>query len=77
MSQLVVRNVDPAVVKALKMRAASKGRSAEAEHREILRDALAGSRPYRSFKAMLLAIPAAGTDRDFAAQRGRPRPVRL
>ncbi|HEX7579327.1 MAG TPA: hypothetical protein VF580_04955 [Thermoanaerobaculia bacterium] len=30
MSQLVVRNVDPAVVKALKMRAAAKGRSAEA-----------------------------------------------
>jgi plasmid stability protein len=77
MSQLVVRNVDPAVVKALKMRAAGKGRSAEAEHREILRDALTGSRPSRSFKAMLLAIPAVGTDRDFASPRGRPRPVRL
>lgn len=77
MSQLVVRNVDPAVVRALKMRAAAKGRSAEAEHREILRDALAGLRPQRSFKAMLLAIPPEGMDRDFASPRGRPRPVRL
>jgi len=77
MSQLVVRKVDPAVVKALKVRAAEKGRSAEAEHREILREALTGPLPSRSFKEMLLAIPAAGTDRDFAPRRGRPRPVRL
>ena len=77
MSQLVVRNVDPAVVKALKMRAAAKGRSAEAEHREILREALTGPRPSRSFKEMLRAIPAVGTDRDLSPRRGRPRPVRL
>jgi plasmid stability protein len=77
MSQLVVRNVDVAVVKALKMRAAAKGRSAEAEHREILRDVLTGARPSRSFKEMLLAIPAVGTDRDLAPRRGRPRAVRL
>ena len=40
MSQLTVRNVDDQVVRALKRRAASHGRSAEAEHREILRKAL-------------------------------------
>ena len=40
MSQLTVRNVDDHVVRALKRRAASHGRSAEAEHREILRNAL-------------------------------------
>ena len=37
MAQLTVRNVAPQVVRALKRRAAANGRSAEAEHREILR----------------------------------------
>jgi plasmid stability protein len=40
MAQLTVRNVDDRVVRALKRRAADHGRSAEAEHREILRRAL-------------------------------------
>ena len=40
MRQLIVRNLDDAVVDALKARAAAHGRSAEAEHREILRHAL-------------------------------------
>ena len=40
MAQLTVRNVDDQVVRALKQRAAARGRSAEAEHREILRRAL-------------------------------------
>ena len=40
MAQLTVRNVDDRVVRALKQRAASHGRSAEAEHREVLRVAL-------------------------------------
>lgn len=37
---LHVRNVDDELVRALKKRAAEKGRSAEAEHRAILRQAL-------------------------------------
>lgn len=40
MKPLTVRNVDEQVVRALKQRAAAHGRSAEAEHREILRRAL-------------------------------------
>jgi plasmid stability protein len=40
MAQLTVRNVDGQIVRALKRRAAENGRSAEAEHREILRSAL-------------------------------------
>jgi plasmid stability protein len=40
MAQLTVRNVDDRVVRALKQRAAAHGRSAEAEHREILRAAV-------------------------------------
>lgn len=40
MAQLTVRNVDDRVILALKQRAAAHGRSAEAEHREILRATL-------------------------------------
>jgi plasmid stability protein len=37
---LLVRNVDDDIIQRLKLRAARHGRSAEAEHREILRHAL-------------------------------------
>ena len=37
---LHVRNLDDDLIKKLKLRAARHGRSAEAEHREILRQAL-------------------------------------
>ena len=40
MAQLTVRNVSPQVIRTLKSRAATHGRSAEAEHREILRKVL-------------------------------------
>jgi antitoxin FitA len=39
---LLVRNLDPDLIVRLKRRAARHGRSAEAEHRELLRQALAG-----------------------------------
>ena len=45
-SQLTVRNVDADLVATLKRRAAANDRSMEAEHREILREAL---RPGRDF----------------------------
>ncbi len=40
MATLTVRNLDEEVVRCLRIRAAEHGRSAEAEHREILRLAL-------------------------------------
>ncbi|MCY3828289.1 MAG: plasmid stabilization protein [Rhodospirillaceae bacterium] len=43
MARLTVRNVSGELVHALKRRAATNGRSAEAEHREILRAALLGA----------------------------------
>lgn len=42
MATLTVRNLDEAVARRLRVQAAEHGRSAEAEHREILRAALAG-----------------------------------
>ena len=45
---LILRNVDEELVLRLKMRAARHHRSAEAEHREILREALS-SEPSEAF----------------------------
>jgi plasmid stability protein len=44
MGTLTVRNLEDDVIRALRIRAAEHGRSAEAEHREILRQILTGSR---------------------------------
>ena len=68
MAQLIVRELDEAVVRALKVRAAKKGVSAEAEHRAILREVLLG-RSGRSLKDALLAMPDVGDDDDFAIDR--------
>ena len=73
MSQLIVRNVGEQVVRALKRRAARHGRSAEAEHREILRAALAEEADSASFKAFLASIPDVGVDQDFVVERDLPR----
>ena len=64
-TSLVVRNVDEAVVQALKQAAAAHGRSAEAEHREILRASLTAKPPRRSLADVLASMPLAGTDEDF------------
>jgi antitoxin FitA len=63
-TNLVVRNVDEDIALALKQLAASHGRSAEAEHREILKSAL--QRPKRrSFVDVLSSMPNVGEDADF------------
>ena len=77
MRQLIVRNVPPEVVTRLKRRAAEHGRSAEAEHREILKQALLGPSAAGSLKALLLSMPNVGEDEDFARPRSRRRRVVL
>ena len=54
MAQLTVRNVNEQIVRALKLRAASNGRSAEAEHRELLRSALLPDRETFASRASAL-----------------------
>jgi plasmid stability protein len=67
-AQLVVRNLDETVVQALKQRAAKHNRSAEQEHREILKNALLGPKK-RSLAAVLAAMPNVGEDTDFARRQ--------
>ena len=68
-TNLVVRNVDEDVALALKQLAAAHGRSAEAEHREILRTVL--QRPKRRSVAEILStMPNVGEDSDFNCRNG-------
>lgn len=75
MGQLIVRNLDEDIILALKRRAARHGRSAEAEHRAILREVLAEERARPSFKDFLLSMPDVGDDEDFEMRRDLPREV--
>lgn len=68
MAQLVVRNLPEELVKALKQRAAKHNRSAEQEHREILRAALQGPRR-RQLAEVLASIPNVGKDEDFTRKQ--------
>ena len=77
MAQLIVRNLEPELVHRLKLRAAQHGRSMDAEHREILRQALLTSESGVILKALLLAIPPVGDDTDFARIPDRGREVEL
>lgn len=61
---LIVRNVDQEIVLALEQRAAAHGRSAEAEHREILLSVLKQPRR-RSVSDVLANMPNVGDDADF------------
>jgi plasmid stability protein len=64
MANLIVRNVDETIVKALKARAGKRGTSAEAEHRAILVEALTKPRR-KSFAEVVASMPNVGTDADF------------
>ena len=78
MPQLIVRKLEPKIVKKLKEQAGLHGISVEEEHRRILRRALLGPPQKRpSFKAALLKMPNVGKDEDFVRQREMPRPVEL
>jgi plasmid stability protein len=72
MAQLLVRNLDEELVRALQVRAAEHGRSTEAEHREILKEALTKTAPRVSFKAFLESMPNVGEDADFERDPGIP-----
>ena len=73
MGQLIVRDIPGDLIGALKRRAARHGRSAEAEHRAILRAALASELEAGSFKALLATMPDVGRDEDFLIERDLPR----
>jgi antitoxin FitA len=62
MPNLLVRNVETELVERLKRRAHARGRSIEAEHREILRAALAPVRAGRDLLALIRSGPGFDLD---------------
>ena len=76
MANLIVRDIDESLALALKQRAARHGRSAEAEHREILASVLCGPRR-RHLAEVLAAVPYVGRDEDFARVENAPEAPRL
>jgi plasmid stability protein len=64
MAQLIVRNVEEQLVQELELRAARNARSAEEEHRQILRRALSVERSGSSLKELLSMMPDVGDDGD-------------
>ncbi len=76
MAQLLVRNLEPAVVKKLRSRAASQGVSVEEAHRRLLRSALVGDQPgpQSNFIEYLRSIPP-GAFIEFPRPGDLPRQV--
>ncbi len=71
MANLIVRNIDDDIARALKQRARQHGISAEAEHRRILEQVL--TRPKKkSFIEVLSQMPDVGEDTDFARMQDEP-----
>jgi antitoxin FitA len=71
MANLIVRNIDETIVKALKKRATQHGVSAEAEHRKILEQVLLHPQK-KSFAEVLSQIPTVGNDSDFERVQDDP-----
>jgi plasmid stability protein len=63
-ADLWVHGLDEKLVRALQREAAAHGRSAEAEHRAILEDALQRLEN-RQFIRLLMSMPDVGEDADF------------
>jgi plasmid stability protein len=75
MGQLIVRGLDDRLIRLLKQRAARTGRSAEAEHRAILEQALSSeAEPFAEAAARLRArTPPQSTDSADLVRRDRDR----
>lgn len=69
MTDILIRNVDEALDRALRERAKAHGRSREAEIKRILEAALSQQPRPRSLAEALLAIPTLDTDPDTLFER--------
>ena len=78
MSQLLVRDLEPAIVRKLRSHAASLGISVEEAHRRLLRAALFGDTPgTRDNFIAYLRSAQKGDDIEFPRSQDLPRPVEL
>ncbi|MCS6780437.1 MAG: plasmid stabilization protein [Geminicoccaceae bacterium] len=75
MATLIVRQLDEALVRRLKERAAAHGRSAEAEHRAILEEVLAPRLSGSELWRRLRTAGATLADEDLAAIEAADQPA--
>lgn len=78
MPQLLVRDIEPAVVRKLRSSAAAQGVSLEEAHRRLLRSALVGNQPgpKGDFIEYLRSIPQ-GEEVEFPRSADLPREITL
>ena len=77
MATLTVRQLEDDIVRRLRIQAAEHGRSAEAEHREILRQALTGSRLPSPARRLRSAWPSSGAGPQDAGPPPPPNSSRI
>jgi hypothetical protein len=73
----LIRQLDDAVVRKLRAKAAAEGISAEEQARRILRRALVGETAATSLLEFLRTMPDAGDDRLFQRRKMKQRAVKL
>ena len=77
MPQILIRQLDDAIVRKLRAKAAAEGVSAEEEARRILRRSLVGEVPALPLLDFLRTMPAVEDDSIFKRAKRRARRVRL
>lgn len=77
MPQLLVRQIEPLIIRRLRRRAAAEGISVEEAHRRVLRQALLGTNqpPGGDFISYLRSMP--DVDLPLTRSRATPRTVRF
>lgn len=77
MPQILIRQLDDAVVRKLRAKAAAEGVSAEEEARRILRRSLVGDVPKVPLMEFLRTMPEIGDDQLFQRSKRKQRGVNL
>jgi antitoxin FitA len=77
MPQILIRRLDPHVIRKLRAKAVADGVSAEEEARRILRRSLVGEVPSMSLIDFIRTMPDVGDDRIFRRPKRKPRKVKL
>ena len=77
MPQILIRQLNAAIVRKLRAKAAAEGVSAEEEARRILRRSLVGDVPSMPLIDFLRTMPDVDDDRIFRRRKRKPRKIVL
>jgi plasmid stability protein len=77
MPQILIRRLEPHIIRKLRAKAAADGVSAEEEARQILRRSLVGEMPVMPLIDFIRTIPDVGNGRIFRRPKRKPREVKL